>query len=178
MLLLEHFSFMTPDQFPVTGLAVINDPVACQFLNPVIPQIEWEQHWDDTRQPKDDTNLRRALEQTRKYIFDFHLSKHFVVCELEKMEFHEGIDVGSFKWHNDGNEGHNATVVLHFTDMSKHTGGALSVQNTSTNDVVQYYPLYGDITIFSQKPNFNHRVEPMLLDVYRIGAFFDCILRP
>lgn len=167
----------TFETYHLTGLAVVNDPDACSFLAPLIPELSWDRHWDGTLQVVEEQQIQEALEKTRDYIFE-KLKPYFVDVSLEKMELHNSIDTGTYKWHNDGNEGHNATIVLHFNSMTVAIGGEIRVRNNVTDTEYAHFPQRGDIIVFSQKPEFDHQVGKLNFPHDRIGAFFDCILKP
>lgn len=165
------------ETYHVTGLAVFNDHCACQFITPIIPDLVWSRHWDNTLQVVNQEKIELALQQTCDYVIE-RLSQYFVDIVCLNKELHNGIDTGTDKWHNDYKEGHNATVVVHFNSMVRGLGGEISVRNNTTNEQSTHYPQYGDVVIFSQKPDFDHIVGKLVNEQDRIAAFFDCILTP
>lgn len=164
------------NDYHISGLAVISDKDPCRFIEPWLPNVSWYKHWDGSGQVFA-PDLEQQLRRTYIEVYEA-LLPHFYEVNVLKLQLRNGMDDGSYVWHNDGNEGITATAIVFFSTLQESFGGVLGVRNNMTGVESSYCPKHGDIVIFSQKEHFSHKVTPMLLQQDRIGAFFDCVLRP
>lgn len=171
---------MKIEDYPVLGLTSIRDPKACQFLDPIIPLIQWEE-WEfglrvANEDPSEQLIIRDAIVHTQLYAVE-QVLRQFISIETHPAELHNGFHPNTLRWHSDASEDRTATIVVHFSDLDAFSGGSVSVRNNLLGTETSHYPRHGDIVILCQKPGFEHRVERLYFGP-RIGIFFDCVLKP
>jgi len=157
------------------GFCCFNNSSVFEPLESIIDQIIWYANPDKKTVMYTEKNeiLQNALDDTLIMLSNQYVKNISPVYSAGYTDMWNGVDDGTDKWHNDGREGPNLFFILYFNSMDKDIGGGIGFRETQCQKETGFiWPKKYDILIGSQRPQYQHKVEPLHKPVERIVANF------
>jgi len=168
-------SVQTVDFF-TKGFAHFNDQTCFQFLEPLLPKLQWEKQNNGAkyyRSCNNNSDITEQLSKTHIFLSEKYVSQFWPKYKIGYNAIWNGIDIGADNFHNDLDQGCNLLFLLYFNDTNKDIGGGISFRDSFSKEITGFiHPKKYDIVMVSQQKQWEHSAESMKKDFTRIVANF------